>query len=304
MPGMPRMPPRERQLSVPLGPQVDARVARMAAGQWSIVDAADLRACGMTPKGVRVRVRNGRLFVVFRGVYSLTPHLTLEGLFLAAVKACGPGAALSHYSAGVLWGWYEWDGRFPEVTTVNARKIPGIFTHRAQAAPSTVHRGIPVTTVERTLMDLSGKFPYRRVRRAVSQALSLGQIRPAALVTSRHRGAKLLRLVLANSAPTRNEYEDIVFALIGQAGLPRPVANVRQGRYIPDFLWTEHGVILEADSRQWHDNLIARADDRRRQRDLEARGFLVIRTTWREVTTRPDRVIARIRTALASRTPT
>ena len=37
---------------------------------------------------------------------------------LAAVKACGPGAVLSHRSAGELWGSSTAEDRRPEVTVV------------------------------------------------------------------------------------------------------------------------------------------------------------------------------------------
>src|SRR4051794_37945956 len=108
---------RERRETALQGRKVDARVARLAAKQWTIVDLDDLRACGMTEKGVRVRVDAGRLYARHRGVFSLLPgQLPLEGQFLAAVKACGPGAVLSHFAASVLWGLLKWDGRYPEVT--------------------------------------------------------------------------------------------------------------------------------------------------------------------------------------------
>jgi very-short-patch-repair endonuclease len=60
-------------------------------------------------------------------------------------------------------------------------------------------------------------------------------------------------------------------------------------------------VILEADSKRYHGHLVARASDRERQAVLEARGETVIRTTWREVVTRPEAMITRVRDALAGR---
>ena len=44
-------------------------------------------------------------------------NLSREGAHLAAVKACGPTAVLSHYSAAALYGLVRWDDRYPEVTT-------------------------------------------------------------------------------------------------------------------------------------------------------------------------------------------
>ena len=58
---------------------------------------------------------------IHRGVYAVGhANLPLEGRFLAAVKACGPGAVLSHMSAAALWGFMPWEERYPEVTVVGA----------------------------------------------------------------------------------------------------------------------------------------------------------------------------------------
>ena len=66
----------------------------------------------------------------------------------------------------------------------------------------------------------------------------------------------------------------------------------------PDFRWPAHRVILEADSRRYHGHLLARADDAKRQRFLEAQGEIVVRTTWHEIVTRPAVVVGRVRAAL------
>jgi very-short-patch-repair endonuclease len=273
----------------------------LAAGQWSVVHIADLRRCGLSANQVTQRVANGHLFPKYRGVYSVIPNLTVEGEFLAAVLACGPGAVLSHFSAAVLHGWFEWDGRYPEVTAVNSRSHKGIRSHRSQSIERMVRAGIPVTPPARTLIDLSGGLPYVGVRRGVNEALNRGQIKASDLVTCHHRGAAKLRKILATAAPTRNEYEDVVNEIIHQAGLPRPDVNVRRGRYIPDFRWPEYGVILEADSCRYHGHMLARADDAERQAFLEAQGELVLRTTWVEIVTRPGAVVGRVRAALDAR---
>jgi very-short-patch-repair endonuclease len=161
-----------------------------------------------------------------------------------------------------------------------------------------VYKGIPVTTPARTLRDLSATLPFNQLRRAVNEALNQGRIKPAELVTSHHRGAKRLRAVLATAAPTRNEYEDIVLAVLLQAGLPMPEVNQSRLRFFPDFRWPAQRVILEADSKRFHDQMLARADDFRRQRVLEAHGETVIRTTWVEAVTKPGAVVRRVRQAL------
>src|SRR4051812_31421911 len=95
----------------------DVLVALCAADQWSVLSLDELRSCGLTRDAVSVRSRNGRLHRLHRGVYAVGhPNVPVEGVLLAAVKACGRGARLSHYAAGALWEFLDWDGRWPEVT--------------------------------------------------------------------------------------------------------------------------------------------------------------------------------------------
>src|SRR6185436_19406713 len=123
-------------------------VAQLAAEQWGIVDNADLRACGLSRDAVMRRRRAGHLFVVYPGVYAVGHDgLTPRGRFLAAVKACGPGAILSYLSAAFLWALLHWDIDAPIHVTVpgtHTRNIPGIVVHRTRHFPQVVRfDGIP-----------------------------------------------------------------------------------------------------------------------------------------------------------------
>ena len=140
-------------------------------------------------------------------------------------------------------------------------------------------------------------LPYKQLRRAVNEALNQRLVKPHELVTANHRGARNLRRVVASGAPTRNEFEDLVHALLKD--LPKPHTNQPLLGYTPDFHWPDHRLILEADGRETHDQLLARADDRSRQRFLEAHGYRVLRVTWRQATLEPQRTRARLRAALA-----
>src|SRR5215211_7250786 len=89
----------------------DERVARLAAEQFGVVEIDELAACGLDKDAVARRVRDGRLHPLYRRVYAVGhPNVPTRGRFLAAVKACGPGAVLSHFAATVLWGLLKWDG--------------------------------------------------------------------------------------------------------------------------------------------------------------------------------------------------
>ena len=72
--------------------------------------------------------------------------------------------------------------------------------------------------------------------------------------------------------------------------------------FTPDFRWPEQRLVIEADSKPWHDHPIARDDDATRQAILEAHGERVIRITWKQPVTSPTQTLQRIRNAGAPRT--
>ena len=66
-----------------------------------------------------------------------------------------------------------------------------------------------------------------------------------------------------------------------------------------DFLWREHRLIVEVDGYAFHSSRRSFERDRRRDRELQAAGYRVLRLTWRELTDEPEVVIATLATALA-----
>src|SRR4051812_43418400 len=130
--------------------KVDNHLARLAAEQWGVLSLAELRTCGLPEAMASDRVPRGRLPRLHRGVSAVGhPNIPLKARFLAAVKACGPTAHLSHFSAAALHGIVTWDGRHPEVTITGrgTRTHPGIKVHRTTRTDRIVRRqGIPVTT--------------------------------------------------------------------------------------------------------------------------------------------------------------
>jgi very-short-patch-repair endonuclease len=281
----------------------DLAVARRAATQHGVLSAAELYACGLDDHAILARVRNGRLFKRFRGVYAVGHDmLTLDGCFLAAVKACAPDAVLSFYAAAVMDALLPWDGRDPEVTAPNPRRHKGIHAHRSDTIERRYIRGIPVTPTLRTLIDLAGSpLPYAQLRRAVNEALNQRLIRLRDLVISDRRGANRLRRIIASAAPTMSELEDVLLAVIVQGGLPMPEVSQWHLGFKPDFRWPAQRVIVEADGKRTHDQALARADDAARQAHFEAHGELVLRVSWEQATLEPKATLRRIRRALDGR---
>ena len=170
---------------------MNARVAQSAARQWGVVDLDDLRGCGLSDRAIAWRVDTGHLLRVYRGVFAVGYlPLSLEGRFLAAVKACGPGAALSHWSAVVHWRLRQWIEHDPHVTSPALRRQPGIVHHRAEQFKRTIHRGISVTAPARTICDIAATAAYKVLRSVVNHAFGLGLVTPMQLISYTGRGAK------------------------------------------------------------------------------------------------------------------
>jgi predicted transcriptional regulator of viral defense system len=74
----------------------DRRLAALARRQHGVVGLAQLAQLGLRRSAVAARVKRGRLHRVHRGVYAVGHmSLTRNARFMAAVLACGDGAATS-----------------------------------------------------------------------------------------------------------------------------------------------------------------------------------------------------------------
>lgn len=304
-------------MEVPATIAADRLAAEVAGAAWGVLSVGELRGCGLSRSAIRTRAANGRLHRLHEGVYAVGhPCPPLEGRFLAAVKACGPQAALSHFSAAALWDLVDWEDRRIEVTVVGTaiRKHPGLWVHRTlRRAPQdwVMRSGIAVTSVERTLIDLAAILPAPALRRAVRRAFSLKRtgLRPLAEAVSRagrRRGIAAIRVLLADGyVPTVSELEDVVLDLFDRGGLERPKVNepliLNGRRVVPDFRWPEQRLVVEADGAAWHDDPLARADDAERQALLEAHGERVVRVTWQQAVSQSAQTLSRVLSAGAPR---
>jgi len=208
---------------------------------------------------------------------------------MAAVLACGDGAALSHRSAAELWGLLRPHQVPVEVSTSSRSgraKRAGIRLRRSTTLVDGVvtrRNGIPVTTVPRTIADLRGTMPGWLWRRAVRQAELAGfALGPG-----------------VEGDGTRSDLERDFLRLCRQHGLPRPEVNVRVGRWTVDFLWRAERLAVETDSYRYHRGRIAFQDDRARDLDLRRRGLQVRRFSELQIDEEPERVAADLETALA-----
>ena len=277
---------------------MNARVAQIAARQLGVVDTDDLHACGLTNKAILSRVRGGLLFPLYRGVYVLAhPNIEFKAWCLAAVKACGPGAALSHWAAAVLWELLEPTGRYPDVIAATVKRHDGINTHRADTFDATTHKGIPVTTPAQTIIHLSAVADFKTLRRAVNEALN----RRLDHAARPHHPQPPRREAAARRPRHRRAH-----ALGERERRPAPPARRRhpEAARQPDHPGhrtsspTSSGPTTRSSSRPTHGATTTTCSPApttaTKQAVFEALGYRVIRTSWAEITSRPDRMIERV----------
>jgi predicted transcriptional regulator of viral defense system len=290
---------------------VDRALAELALRQWGVVSLAQLRALGLGARAVQLRAQSGRLRRLHRGVYAIGGSaLPREGRHLAAVLACGPGAVLSHVSAAAHWELLTYDAPRPEVTAPASRtSIPGIRLHRTHsldARDTTTHRGIPITTIAKTLLDVAAQAPTSHLEHAIGQALRNQIYDHNAIldVLERHRGRRgttsLRTATAGDPAFTRGELERRFRALCRRAGLPRPLSNVvvADADHHPhevDFFFPAHRLVVEIDGWRDHGTRVAFERDRAKDAALVAAGYAVLRFTKRQIAADPDTVAARVR---------
>ena len=225
---------------------------------------------------------------------------------------------LSHRCAAALWGILE---GWPVMVDVSVpRRLacrPGIRIREAAIAPDehTVHAGIPVTTVARTLLDLAAVLDRHALNRALerAEALRLSDLTPLVALIERHpgrRGTANLKATMKEGlrpAVTKSELERRFLAFVERAGVPRPRTNLWLrigGDWLEvDCAWPEQRVIVELDSRAYHQTTAAFERDRRRDRKVQAAGWRPIRITDRALRQERDALVADVRALLSAAAP-
>ncbi len=283
-------------------------MANVAGRQNGNITRAQLLTLGLDDKAIAYRVRMGRLFRVFRGVYSVGRRpITTQEWASAAVLECGSGAALSHASAMVLWGyWRHWETPI-EVTVVGDRRTRGLRVHRSttlRRRDMTNQLGIRVTTPAQTALDISPRLKDKQLKRVVSSMLNSlwATEEQFAETLARHPTApgaeRIAALIGLEGTPTRSGWEDEFPAFCAAHGLPAPVMGAPVCGYLVDALFVRERVIVELDSWSFHKDRIAFENDRERDAETLSHGFVTVRMTWERIEQRPQREARRLRRIL------
>ena len=299
--------PPNRNSSGSRGPATDAAVIR--AARHGVIEFDRLRQLGLSPDEIDYRVAVGRLHRKYRKVFAVgRPDIPLDGVFLAAVLACGPRAVLSHRSALRKWGLRGGGTSRIDVTAPRSIKPkPGIRLHRPlslDALDTTTADGMPITSVAQTLLDVAAPAYRMNVGRllheaAVQQVLDMREVWAVLARSPGAPGARRLDEASREEVPfTRSGLEEAALSLFRSSSVPEPECNawVSDGEKLVevDFVWGSARLIVEVDGSRFHSTRWRRRQDAAKTAGLRGEGWTVLRFFDVEVAGAPTRVVETI----------
>jgi hypothetical protein len=292
----------------PPGEKADRKIGRQAGKAHGLVRRGPLLRAGVTVAEIKHRLRSGALLLEYPGIYRVGHRApSVEASYLAAVWACGEGALLSGRAAAYHWGILKGKAQGPEVIAPKWRRVKGVKTSQRKLVPAdgTTHRGIPITTVPRTLVDLAADLPLSALARACHEAgvkyrTTPNQVNEVLKRRPNATGAANLKEILTGHVPVSlSALERRFLMLLSEAGLPLPITNKPAGTYRVDCRWPHHPLTVELDSYRYHNSRHAWEQDRQRERQARARGDQFRRYTHKDVLERPEPMLEDLRQLLA-----
>jgi very-short-patch-repair endonuclease len=193
------------------------------------------------------------------------------------------------------------------VTALIKRRVRGVKTHRARridAEDVAACRGIPVTAIPRTLVDLAGVLPEQGLARACHEAEVRNRRIPErveavlARLPTRPGAGTLRRILHGDVRVTLSRLEQSFLALLTQEGLPLPQTNRPAGGHRVDCRWPACRLTVELDSYRYHGSRHAWERDRHRERAAYARGDQFRRYTWANVFEDPTLMLRELQALL------
>jgi len=264
---------------------LNAQLAELAARQHGVVTTKQL---GMSSTSISKRIRAGTLHRVHRGVYAVGHNrLSENGAFMAAVLAAGKGAALCGLSAAVYWK--AWRRKVDEIHVLvprHHRPHPGFHVHTTRHIhPSDIieHDGITVTTMARTLVDLTDVLTSHQLANVIHEAAFHKRFNRHATFAAMARAngrrnlSRLADALRAEGPGTRSALEDRFLELVGEAPRVNPTIAGLEVDFELD------GLVIEIDG-PGHLRPRTQREDRARDAILHAAGYSVLRLTSDDLT--------------------
>ena len=288
---------------------VDRLIGLVAAEQDLLITWAQLRTLGLGRGAIEHRVTRGLLHRLHPGVYSWGAAVESPWMRArAAMFACGQGSVVCAHAVCGLVGIRPHPHGVIDVAVIGRRvRRTGIRGHRLTALDLRdvrSVRGIAITSPARALLEVAPELAPSQLADAVEQAQVKRLITRRDLAATLDRagarpGVPAIRALLDEPAFTRSKAERRLKSLLRAARLSQPVFNGIAEGYEVDVLWRHERVVLEFDSYTFHATRGALVRDRERTAALQRARYVVLRTTWTELTRQSHALIARTAEALA-----
>ena len=300
--------------------RMDRAIYALAALQHGLFTRRQALEAGFTRSAINHRLDRRVWVAVNRYVFMLagTPANDRHTV-MAKVLSAGPDAVATGTTALAL---HDVRGfRLLPAHVIVARRPPRwapaevIETSLLPMHHRTIVDAIPTAIAARALFDLGASISPKRLARITDTVLAARRTTPQEvravlddLAISGRSGTRALRSVVVERpdgyVPATTELESRFIELVNAAGLEQPARQVNLGGALQwigrvDFVWRQQRVVVETDGGEHHASISDRESDERRDRALEAAGWIVLRFSWIDVSRRPTSVTRTLRHALA-----
>lgn len=284
-----------------------------------VISRSEASAFGLTDNQINYRTRQGKWVRIQPNVYRLSgaPPTWLGDARAIALSSNG---LVSHRAAARLWAIDGFDREGLEVTVERGaperswvRRLH--TTTQMHLAEPTVRRGVPVTGLTRTILDVAAVVSMTRLHTTVDAVLRNHQttwqeLYSVLTIHSRRgrNGCGPLRalleerygeVVVPDSAWNRMVGRLLTAGGLGEPVYEHPVAD-RSGKFIArvDLAYPEHRVAVECDSVRFHLNAASFRSDRIRVNRLQNLGWTVLSFTWKDYADTPSELTRTVAAAL------
>ena len=295
-----------------------ATLIEHARGHGGVITRTEALALGIPSTTLSRLVRRGILYRSGPGAYSL-PGFDDEHLVPLHTACRKLGAVASHQSAAQIHRLDrpQWVKPTVSVARRRTKEYAGVTVHQLTDLTDdhiVVLRHLPVTTPERTIVDLAAVLGDGHLERIVDNGLAariidLSRLHEVSIEIGRQGkpGTRMLRRILdardAGYVAPESELERRLVDLISKSDLPSPELQFSPNWLAPtngrvDIAYPELKLVIEGDSRRWHTMLNSFETDRLRDNAAHLAGWKILRFTWNEIVNAPERVASNVRQAL------
>lgn len=284
------------------------RLENVLARQHGVISRDQAVSCGLSVRTVRRRVLSGRWRELLPGVHLADGHpLDDTARVRAASLWAGAAGVVSGPAAAFWFGLLDRAGApvvvtVPRSTTRPSRDLVRVRRRDLDPIDRTVRRGVGLTALPLTVLETTAVWPDGPafLDRALQQRrVTFGQLHEAYCRAAGSHGIRRAGEQLAAAGVgVDSALERRLVTVLRRADLSGFVPRHPFGDTWIDIAFPDRRVAVEIDSWAWHTDPSRFAADREKGNALALAGWTVLRFTWRQITQRPEEVVARIRAAL------